>query len=75
VADVPATAAGPRSTRFQFGEVQLQLIEDGAALEGLAILLVTLGDRELRLPDRQHSRFRLGLRIYLGDHPPGSSEN
>jgi hypothetical protein len=55
--------------------VQLQLIEDGAALEGLAILLVTLGDRELRLPDRQHSRFRLGLRIYLGDHPPGSSEN
>jgi hypothetical protein len=52
------------SILFQIGELKLELFEDGAALGGLAVLLVAqLGDSELHLLDQQRPRLRLGLRV------------
>jgi hypothetical protein len=60
----PGLRLGFGSIRFQIGELKLELFEDGAALGGLAVLLVAqLGDGELHLLDQQRPRLRLGLRV------------
>src|SRR5215471_17187540 len=53
---------GLRCILFQLAEPKLKLFENGAALGGLAVLLVAqLGDSELHLLDQQRPRLRLSL--------------
>jgi len=52
-----------RASAVQLRELQLELLEGGTALRGLAELLMTeLGDRVLQLLDLQRAQLRLALR-------------